>query len=87
VNNSPGVGADDPRVVAVNLDEARTLRAGQHHAVLTTMRQDGTPEMSPVLVVVDDEGRVIISGRETAYMVKNLRRDPRVGVRTSRHAG
>jgi PPOX class probable F420-dependent enzyme len=62
----------------VDLDEARAVMAGQHHAVLATMRSDGTPQLSPVAVAVDAAGRVVISTRETAYKTKNLRRDPRV---------
>jgi PPOX class probable F420-dependent enzyme len=48
----------------------------QHHAVLATRREDGTPQLSPVLTGVDDAGRIIVSTRETAYKVRNLRRDP-----------
>ncbi len=33
--------------------------------------------MCPVLTTVDDEGRAIVSTRETAMKTKNLRRDPR----------
>ncbi len=55
----------------------RTLRA-QHHAVLATLRADGTPQMSPVLTAVDDGGRVVVSTRETAFKTHNLRRDPRL---------
>lgn len=61
----------------MDLDEARAVLAKQNHVVLATMRRDGTPQLSPVLATVDDDGRVIISSRETAYKVKNLRRDPR----------
>jgi len=41
------------------------------------MRRDGTPQMSPVACAVDDLGRVVVSSRETAIKVKNVRRDPR----------
>lgn len=41
------------------------------------MRRDGTPQMSPVACTVDDAGRVVVSSRETAIKVKNVRRDPR----------
>lgn len=44
------------------------------------MRRDGAPQMSPVVVAIDDEGRVMISSRETAYKVKNLLRAPRAFV-------
>jgi len=33
-------------------------------------------QQSPVLVNADAEGRAVISSRETAYKVRNLRRDP-----------
>lgn len=45
--------------------------------MLTTFRRDGRPQMSPVTATVDEAGRVIISTRETAMKVHNLRRDPR----------
>jgi PPOX class probable F420-dependent enzyme len=51
------------------------LRA-HHRAVLATSRTDGRPQLSPLLCVADDEGRVLISTRETAVKTRNLRRDP-----------
>ncbi|MFN2517612.1 MAG: PPOX class F420-dependent oxidoreductase [Jatrophihabitantaceae bacterium] len=51
-----------------------------HHAVLATSRADGRPQLSPVTVAIDDAGRVIISTRETAVKVRNLRRDPRLSL-------
>jgi PPOX class probable F420-dependent enzyme len=62
----------------MDFDEARAVIAEQHHAVLATLRNDGTPHMSPVVATVDDQGRVLVSSRETAFKVRNLRRDPRV---------
>jgi PPOX class probable F420-dependent enzyme len=47
-----------------------------HRAVLATTRRDGRPQLSPVAVGVDGDDRVVISTRETAMKVKNLRRDP-----------
>ncbi len=61
----------------MDLDEARAVIAEQHHAVLTTLRRDGTPQMSPVAATVDGAGRVVVSTRQTAFKVRNLRRDPR----------
>jgi hypothetical protein len=40
----------------IDLDEARAVIREQHRAVLATTRDDGTPQMSPVLVAVDDDG-------------------------------
>lgn len=62
----------------MDLDEARAVIAEQHRAVLATLRRDGTPQLSPVLAAVDGDGRVIVSTRQTAYKVRNLRRDPRL---------
>lgn len=47
-----------------------------HRAVLATTRSDGHPQLSPVTVGVDGDGRVLISTRETALKTKNLARDP-----------
>ena len=57
---------------------AREFLAEHHQAVLATFRPDGRPQLSPVLVTVDDAGRVVVSTRETTSKVRNLRRDPRV---------
>jgi PPOX class probable F420-dependent enzyme len=59
----------------MDLDAARDFLAHHTRSVLATARRDGTPQMSPVAHGVDDEGRVVISSRETAYKVRNLRRD------------
>jgi PPOX class probable F420-dependent enzyme len=52
------------------------LRAN-HRSVLITRRADGEPNPSPVVHGVDGAGRVVISSREPAYKVRNLRADPR----------
>lgn len=49
-------------------------------AVMVTRRKDGSPQLSPILAVADDDGRLLVSSRETAYKVKNLRRDPRASL-------
>jgi PPOX class probable F420-dependent enzyme len=64
----------------MDLEQARTIVREQHHAVLATMKADGTPQLSPVTVGVDAEGRVLVSTRETAYKTRHLRRDPRAFV-------
>ncbi len=48
-----------------------------HRAVLATLRKDGSPQLTPVTVSADSDGMVVISTRETAAKVKNVRRDPR----------
>ncbi|MBO0870603.1 MAG: PPOX class F420-dependent oxidoreductase [Micromonosporaceae bacterium] len=51
--------------------------AANNRAVLGTYHRDGRMQLSPVTVGVDQAGRLVISTRETAYKVRNLRRDPR----------
>jgi PPOX class probable F420-dependent enzyme len=60
----------------MDLGEARAFLREHHRGVLATRRGDGGIQQSPVLVNLDGEGRAIISSRETAYKVRNLRRGP-----------
>jgi PPOX class probable F420-dependent enzyme len=48
--------------------------------VLATRRKDGSPQLSPITVGVDADDYVVISSRETAMKVKNLRRDPQASL-------
>ncbi|MHB1928155.1 MAG: PPOX class F420-dependent oxidoreductase [Acidimicrobiales bacterium] len=64
----------------MDLDEAREYLRANHHSVLIARKRDGSPQPSPVAHGVDDEGRVLVSSREPAYKVRNLRRDPRVTI-------
>ncbi|HKY50288.1 MAG TPA: PPOX class F420-dependent oxidoreductase [Candidatus Limnocylindria bacterium] len=49
-------------------------------AILATHRKDGSPQMSPIVVAIDDDGRLLVSSREPAYKTKNVRRDARVSM-------
>ena len=51
-----------------------------HHAVVATTRRDGRPQLSPVVVTVDDADFVVISTRETAMKTINIERDPFVSM-------
>lgn len=64
----------------MDLDEARAFVAEHHRAVMHTYRTDGSPQLSPVLVVLDGEGRPVVSTRETASKAQNLARDERVSL-------
>ncbi len=61
----------------MDIGQAQEFIRSNNRGVLATFRADGRAQMSPVNAVVDDEGHVVISSRETAVKVKNLRRDPR----------
>lgn len=61
-------------------DKAVSYLREHHHAVMTTYRADGGPQMSPVACTADAQGLVVVSTRETAVKVRNLRRDPRMAL-------
>jgi PPOX class probable F420-dependent enzyme len=60
----------------VTPDEAREFVANNHRAVLVTRASDGGAQTSPVVVGLDSEGKAVISSRETAFKVRNLRARP-----------
>jgi PPOX class probable F420-dependent enzyme len=60
----------------MNMEEAREFLRTNRRAVFATRRSDGGMQMSPILMVLDDDGTLIISTRETAIKTRNLRRDP-----------
>jgi PPOX class probable F420-dependent enzyme len=62
----------------MNIDEARAFIKENPRAVFATRRKDGSPQMSPIVAALDDDGRLMISSRETAIKTKNARRDARV---------
>jgi PPOX class probable F420-dependent enzyme len=62
----------------MHIDAALDFVRTRHHAVLGTLKNNGTPQLSPVTAGVDAGGHVVISTRQTAYKVRNIRRDPRV---------
>ncbi|MDE0375060.1 MAG: PPOX class F420-dependent oxidoreductase [bacterium] len=64
----------------MDIDQARDFIEANQRGILLTHRSDGGPQMSPIVAGVDSDGYVVVSSRETAYKVKNLRRDPRASV-------
>ena len=41
-------------------DEARKYVRDHHHAVLATLKSDGTPQLSPVTAGVDAAGHILV---------------------------
>jgi PPOX class probable F420-dependent enzyme len=64
----------------MDIAEALAYVRDNNRAVLHTFRRDGRPQLSPVTVAVDRDDRVIVSSRETAFKVRNLRRDARAAL-------
>ncbi|HEY6537749.1 MAG TPA: PPOX class F420-dependent oxidoreductase [Candidatus Dormibacteraeota bacterium] len=55
---------------------ARDFVRENHRAILVTRRRDKSPQLSPIVVAADQAGHLVVSTRETAVKVRNLRRDP-----------
>jgi PPOX class probable F420-dependent enzyme len=60
----------------VTPDQARKFVATNHRAVMVTRRSSGGLQTSTVTVGIDNDGKVVISSRQTACKVRNLRRHP-----------
>jgi PPOX class probable F420-dependent enzyme len=61
-------------------DQARAFLREHHRGVLATRRSDGRPQMTAVMVSLDDKGRAAISTRETSFKVRHIRSDPHVSL-------
>jgi PPOX class probable F420-dependent enzyme len=64
----------------VDIQRALEYVRGHNRAILATRRSDGSPQLSPIVAAVDDDGRLLISTRETAVKARNLARDPRASL-------
>ena len=60
--------------MTLSADDARGFIRTNHRGVLSTQRRDGLPQLSPVLVAVDDDGSLVISTSEATSKTHNIRR-------------
>jgi len=58
-------------------DDAVKFVSKNHRAVLVTRKADDGLQTSPIIVGIDADHCLVISSRETAFKVRNLKRDPR----------
>ena len=72
------------RKIATNIEVSRKelldFIRPRHRAILATTRRDGSPQMSPNTMGVDDNGRLVISTYPHRVKVHNIRRNPSVSV-------
>ena len=66
--------------IPMEIGRAKDFLRDNHWGVLATRRKNGSLQMSPVTCGLDSGGCAVISSRETAYKVNNLRRDPRAAL-------
>ncbi len=64
----------------VDLDELLDFVRTRHHALLVTVRADGSPQASPVTCGVDNDGRIVVSTYPQRAKARNARRDSRVSI-------
>ncbi|MGI9596394.1 MAG: PPOX class F420-dependent oxidoreductase [Acidimicrobiales bacterium] len=73
---APKVATED----IVSLDGLLEFVRPKNHWVMTTMRRDGRPQISPVSGGVGPDGRLLVSTYPSRDKVHNLRRDPRTTI-------
>ena len=64
----------------MEISDAQTFLIDNHHGVLVARKKDGSLQMTLVSPVIDAEGKVIITARDSTYKVKNMKRDPRISL-------
>lgn len=60
----------------MDASEALRFLESHHRGVMSTLRADGRPQLSPVLCATDSAGRVVVSTRQGSAKIRNLRRNP-----------
>lgn len=60
-------------LMSISVDQVREFIRAHHRGVLATLRRDGKPQLSPVLVGVDEDATLVISTREPALKTANVR--------------
>jgi PPOX class probable F420-dependent enzyme len=64
----------------MEISEALDFIRERHHAVLTSQKRDGRPQLSNITYVLGDDDTIRISVTETRAKTRNLRRDPRASL-------
>lgn len=52
----------------------------RHHGILATTKADGTPQMSPVTMGLDNAGRIVVASYPQRAKAVNARRSPQVSM-------
>jgi PPOX class probable F420-dependent enzyme len=68
------------RDVQVSRDELMEFVRPRHHGILATERADGSPQLSPVTMGTDAEGRIVVSSYPERAKSRNARRRPRASM-------
>ena len=67
--------------MAVELSErARTFLRDKRFAVLATLNKDGTPQLTTMWYLLEDDGTILMNTRAGRLKERNMRRDPRISL-------
>ena len=61
-------------------DHDLALLQGPNFAHLVTLNDDGSPQVTPLWIDVDDQGHVLVNSAVGRKKDRNIRRDPRVAL-------
>ena len=64
----------------MEIADAQEFLKNNHRGVLVARKKDGSLQMTLVSPVIDAEGKVIITSRETTFKVKNIKRNPQISL-------
>lgn len=64
----------------MEIADAQEFLQHNHRGVLVARKKDGSLQMTMVSPVIDAEGKVVITSRDSTYKVKNIRRNPQVSL-------
>jgi PPOX class probable F420-dependent enzyme len=64
----------------MEISEAQEFLKHNHNGVLVARKKDGSLQMTMVNPVIDAEGKVVVTSRETTYKVRNIRRNPQISL-------
>ncbi len=60
--------------------KARAFLQELHFAVLATLNQDGTPQLTTMWYLLEDDGTILMNTKVGRLKERNVRRDPRISI-------
>ncbi len=61
-------------------EKARAFLREKRFAVLATLNKDGTPQLTTMWYVLEDDGTILMNTRAGRLKERNMRRDPRISL-------
>lgn len=61
-------------------EKARAFLRETRFAVLATLNKDGTPQLTTMWYLLEDDGTILMNTRAERLKERNMRRDPRISI-------